>query len=451
MLLMIIITIVSILISNIISCKYLAFRVLGVNFEPNQINNDEFKEIIKNYKIKVTFTAFLIIACDIAIDKLLEGDVPFLTLIFSVVVYLLLNSLFISKTQNKMMELKEKNGWIEEAKVLYADTKLLTQKSKKGIPTIIIWLIWLIWPFAIIIQSLKDGGRSLDFISFIGPIIYLFMPLIYPFVINTKVQPISEDSSINLAYASRIQKNNSIFFILICLFCELPIIMLDLFGSSSREWIFIVFLIIMILGTFLIVFIQIINQSKIDKEFSAYKTLETKDDANNYKYGMYYNKNDSRLLVPKSNPAFGWTINFAKRSGKILLFSSLLIVLLLVGGVFYISSIDIDYKLAKDELEIKAPMYNRSLNYTEIEEVKLSDERISAYRTNGYGGIKKSYGHFDVKGYGNTMYYCYNDIPERIFIKVKGKCENWYILNEKTKDQTRRIYESLSNKVKENK
>ena len=31
-----------------------------------------------------------------------------------------------------------------------------------------------------------------------------------------------------------------------------------------------------------------------------------------WKWGIfYYNKNDDRILPPKRNPAFGWTVNFA--------------------------------------------------------------------------------------------------------------------------------------------
>jgi uncharacterized membrane protein len=33
----------------------------------------------------------------------------------------------------------------------------------------------------------------------------------------------------------------------------------------------------------------------------------------NYKWGLfYYNPDDSRVIVPKRNPGFGWTLNFAR-------------------------------------------------------------------------------------------------------------------------------------------
>ncbi len=45
----------------------------------------------------------------------------------------------------------------------------------------------------------------------------------------------------------------------------------------------------------------------------------------NWKYGIFYfNQNDKRLFVPKRNPAFGITVNFANP------YSYLLFVLLII-------------------------------------------------------------------------------------------------------------------------
>jgi len=40
--------------------------------------------------------------------------------------------------------------------------------------------------------------------------------------------------------------------------------------------------------------------------------MEPTEDSNNYKYGVfYYNKDDSRIIVPKRIKYMGWTVNFA--------------------------------------------------------------------------------------------------------------------------------------------
>ena len=41
--------------------------------------------------------------------------------------------------------------------------------------------------------------------------------------------------------------------------------------------------------------------------------MEPIDDPLNYKWGIFYfNKDDSRIIVPKRTRVFGWTFNFAK-------------------------------------------------------------------------------------------------------------------------------------------
>ena len=41
-------------------------------------------------------------------------------------------------------------------------------------------------------------------------------------------------------------------------------------------------------------------------------TDERHDDPANWKFGIFYfNKNDNRILLPKRNGSFGWTLNFA--------------------------------------------------------------------------------------------------------------------------------------------
>jgi uncharacterized membrane protein len=41
------------------------------------------------------------------------------------------------------------------------------------------------------------------------------------------------------------------------------------------------------------------------------------NNANNWSrmglFGVYFSKNDSRAIVPKATPAFGWTLNFGHR------------------------------------------------------------------------------------------------------------------------------------------
>ena len=60
---------------------------------------------------------------------------------------------------------------------------------------------------------------------------------------------------------------------------------------------------------------------------------ERHDDPGNWKFAIFYfNKNDTRILLPKRNGNFGWTLNFANPY-------SILAIAAIVGSVIAISRI----------------------------------------------------------------------------------------------------------------
>ena len=56
-------------------------------------------------------------------------------------------------------------------------------------------------------------------------------------------------------------------------------------------------------------------------------------DPNNWKWGcFYYNNNDGRLFLPKKNPAFGITVNFANPKAYLVF----LVTFLFLGLVIFL-------------------------------------------------------------------------------------------------------------------
>lgn len=63
-------------------------------------------------------------------------------------------------------------------------------------------------------------------------------------------------------------------------------------------------------------------KTKLEKEI-----LETaRKNPGNWKGLFYFNRNDSRVIVPKKNPSMGWTLNFASPSTYIALILIILII-----------------------------------------------------------------------------------------------------------------------------
>jgi uncharacterized membrane protein len=57
--------------------------------------------------------------------------------------------------------------------------------------------------------------------------------------------------------------------------------------------------------------------------------MDPVDDDKNYKNGLYYNPDDERILVPKRNRAFGFTVNFARKEAGLVLIAFLLLIIIL--------------------------------------------------------------------------------------------------------------------------
>ena len=53
------------------------------------------------------------------------------------------------------------------------------------------------------------------------------------------------------------------------------------------------------------------------------------DDIWNYKYGVYYNTDDARIIVPKRSRFLGFTFNFAGGASYLVLSLILVLILLL--------------------------------------------------------------------------------------------------------------------------
>jgi uncharacterized membrane protein len=63
---------------------------------------------------------------------------------------------------------------------------------------------------------------------------------------------------------------------------------------------------------------------KLEKEMRK----PTTDNPNNWKGPFYFNRKDYRLIVPKSNPTMGWTLNFASPYAFLTIAAIIVIVVL---------------------------------------------------------------------------------------------------------------------------
>jgi uncharacterized membrane protein len=54
-----------------------------------------------------------------------------------------------------------------------------------------------------------------------------------------------------------------------------------------------------------------------------------RNDPGNYKWGLFYfNREDPRVFIPKRNPGFGWTLNFASPFSYIVIFAIIIVAVI---------------------------------------------------------------------------------------------------------------------------
>lgn len=96
------------------------------------------------------------------------------------------------------------------------------------------------------------------------------------------------------------------------------------------------------------------------------------------------------------------------------------------------------------QLELDAPFYDLAVERNQVESVKLVRALpANGTRTNGYGGISKSYGHFNFDSYGACMLYVYNNAEAFIQLNLTGDDPAYVFLNAETAGETGALYEEI--------
>ena len=77
------------------------------------------------------------------------------------------------------------------------------------------------------------------------------------------------------------------------------------------------------------------NTTTMKTDFDQFENDQMIDDPMNYKWGIFYfNRKDSRIVVPKRVRGLGWTLNF----GNIYAYIFLILIItagILIGNVFH--------------------------------------------------------------------------------------------------------------------
>lgn len=144
--------------------------------------------------------------------------------------------------------------------------------------------------------------------------------------------------------------------------------------------------------------------------------------------------------------SMGWTLNIGRPAGKAIglgMLVSLLVLTGIIGAVLYGGSKDYRITANGPAIMIDAAMYDLTLEKDQVVSVSTIDDIPAGIRTNGYGGVNKSFGHFAIDGYGKCMLYVYNQVDKYIVLQLAGNDPGYVIVNDKSPEKTEQLYQTI--------
>lgn len=424
--------------------------IIGVTIPYLELKNEKVLDIKKKYK-KECYIMFSIMAVAFIPSyffKLNSNQLIYLMSWFILTIYMM-KKIFI-KYHKILMDLKRSNGWMLPSKrEITIDTELSRVKDK--IPVSILWFapafIISIIPIVMTIVKVNEYG-SLFVVSsssaLIGNIIFL---IIYKMYSRERSEVISEDSKANIAYNMVFKRMWTAGTIIAATIQSIGMIMTYLFLMNNTNSV------VFIIGAFFIPMFAILFglnyiNNKIREEqgkiINSCENIIYTDNDEYWSTGIYNNPNDRSVTV-EDRTGTGVTYNVGTKKGKIIYYGSLIfaaiLVIAVVGNIVIIDHSTFKMNIENNIVKIKSPQYGMEFNVEDIEDVKISDEKLGGTRTNGVGASTYNLGYFNINGYGKSKLYIYFENPQYIRIKLK---DNGYVFfNSKSIEETLNYYNEL--------
>lgn len=432
--------------------------LFGVTLPTQALSDDAVLKMIDDYK-RITNIFTLVI--------ILTGlPIAFINKELLSVLYLLAWSLVTAEwlvkqpyihMNRKLKKLKRDNEWfIGEKRVVSMDTKISRLKDKMPISN-----KYILIPFGIslipLIISIVKYDEDLKYATFTAFILMIVLVLLY-FVgfrgsNKLRLKVYSKNSDINYILNKEEKYLNSIVWFITSLTSSIVFLFTYLVIFEVINVSYNVITIIAILGAIITFIVPIYTNNriksleeellKIDKE-----VIYTDDDEYWIDGYKYYNENDYNSKV---NPRFGfnaYTYNLATKKGKISYYSGFVICAVIFIPLFFnLLSMELtNHKItiSSESISVDYPSYDYEFSVNDIEDIKLVDEVSFKLRTNGIGTDEYCRGNFKSREYGKCRVYIYNKSKPYIIVKLKN---NYFIYNEKTKNETMDVYHKLIEKL----
>lgn len=350
----------------------------------------------------------------------------------------------------KMTTVKVKNNWILPTSPILVDTTLVANKNRKLIsiwwflPSILITLSGCIYAFTTL--GLSNGTWLICLISLL--IMGMFL-LFYYFIARFPVKSVTSNGTINQKVNDQMRHHWSVLMA-VSAFVLSPLAFLptsSLVVPYEQMMAFSIGYTILILVFVIFTFYYLFSSRKKQDDLIAQaKEYRYSDEDQYWKYGIYINPNDKRIMVP-DRVGMNISVNLGRPVGKLTLgLTGILVLVGLVGAIIPMlisdfSSNPFELTTTHNGISLSAPLsQHKQIAWNEIESVKLVDN-LPKDKLRIFGTATENYltGEFQVNSEPAYLLVLTDKKP---ILEIKTKDKLYYYTN-KDSSLTEKYYRTI--------
>lgn len=424
--------------------------ILETTLPKEKLQDEQVLTISRTYKKRLLQWAFIFSVAALAI---LAISYDSLTLIyFLVMIFGFIGTSFYLQVIyiRKMTTVKVKNNWVLPTSPLLVDTALVANKNRKLIsiwwflPSILITLLSCIYSFTTL--GLSNGNWIIGLISLLMSAMFL---LFYYFIARFPVKPLTSDETINQQVNDQMRHHWSVLMAVSALVLS-PLAFISVSSVSipyEKMMLFSMGYALLILGFVLFTFYYLFSsRKKQDRLIAQAKEYRYSDEDQYWKYGIYINPNDKRIMIP-DRVGMNISVNLGRPAGKLALgIIGVLVLFSLIGASIPMVISDFSanpFELSKSHngISLSAPLsQSRKITWDEIESVELINT-LPKDRLKLYGTATENYltGEFQINNEPAYLLVLANKKP---ILEIKTNDKLYYYTNKDTK-LTEKYYKDI--------
>lgn len=414
--------------------------ILETTLPKEKLQDEQVLTISRTYKKRLLQWAFIF---SVAALPILTISYDSLTLIyFLVMIFGFIGTSFYLQVIyiRKVTTVKVQNNWILPTSPLLVDTTLVANKNRKLIsiwwflPSILITILGCIYSFTTL--GLSNGNWIIGLISLLMSAMFL---LFYYFIARFPVKPLTSDETINQQVNDQMRHHWSVLMAVSALVLS-PLAFISVSSVSipyEKMMLFSIGYALLILGFVLFTFYYLFSsRKKQDQLIAQAKEYRYSDEDQYWKYGIYINPNDKRIMIP-DRVGMNISVNLGRPAGKLALgIIGVLILFSLVGAsvpmvISDFSANPFELSTSHNGISLSAPLsQSRKITWDEIESVELINT-LPKDRLKLYGTATENYltGEFQINNEPAYLLVLTNKKP---ILEIKTNDKLYYYTNKDT-------------------